>query len=266
MKISCVIPTCNRNDLLAEAIRSVLQQTRKPNEIIVVNNGSEDVVLPADMSGQVTVLTMMPFVGVAQARNFGAMNASGEFVAFLDDDDLWSKNYLENVEAAINRGAQIIISRLDKYVAGQISAFKQAHGKITLDRLLVYNPGITGSNTVIARELFFSLGGYDPKLPPSEDKSLILEAVRQNIAITTLPDNVSFVRFHNAGRLTNDAKMAEGIYQFVRKYGSIMNWYQRLLNWLKVYQHRYRSGKRLSFIPFVFCYIIFRLAKPWQRS
>jgi len=154
MKISCVIPTCNRNDLLTEAIRSVLQQTRKPDEIIVVNNGSGDVALPADINSQVTVLTMMPFAGVAQARNFGATNASGDFVAFLDDDDLWSKNYLENIETAINRGAQIIISRLDKYVDGQILAFKQAHGKITLDRLLVYNPGITGSNTVIARAVF----------------------------------------------------------------------------------------------------------------
>ena len=68
--ISCVIPTCDRNDLLIESLYSILNQTHKPNEIIIVNNGREELALPEPFAKVMAVHNIIPYAGVAQARNF----------------------------------------------------------------------------------------------------------------------------------------------------------------------------------------------------
>lgn len=254
MKISCIIPTYNRLELLEEAIRSILAQTFNPCEIIIVNNGREKLTLPDDLSKKVIVYNIVPEAGVSQARNFGACVATGDYLAFLDDDDLWSAAYLENVSQAIAKGAVCLISRLDMLIDGKIVPGKNAHGKITLDKLLVQNPGTGGPNTVISKKLFFAVGGYDPKLPTSEDKSLIIELIKRGEKITTLPDNQVIARYHKAtSRLSDDKNIAEGIYQFTKKYSSLMNKKQYFYNWYKIFYHRYKSGDVLAG---VFCFFL----------
>lgn len=261
MKISCIIPTCDRPDFLPITIRSVLKQTLKPDEILIINNGKGEVALPEDLAEKVIVHKIVPYAGVAQARNFGAFLAKGEYIAFIDDDDLWNENYLENAAQAIAEGADCIISRLDKMVKGEILPYKNAHGRVSIDYILVFNPGVTGTNLVIAKDAFFKAGGYNPKLPPSEDKTLILEALRTKMKIVTLPDNQAIIRVHDAVRLTDPAKIAEGIFQFTRKYKSLMNTRQYLLNLVKMYRHRYDAGDKKAFIPFIIIYLITRFIK-----
>jgi len=254
MKISCIIPTCDRPEFLIEAINSVLKQTLLPAEIIIVNNGRGPLNLPPQIAEEVKIHDIAPYVGAAQARNFGASVAIGDYLAFLDDDDLWSAAYLENVSQAIAKGAVCLISRLDMLIDGKIVPGKNAHGKITLDKLLVQNPGTGGPNTVISKKLFFAVGGYDPKLPTSEDKSLIIELIKRGEKITTLPDNQVIARYHKAtSRLSDDKNIAEGIYQFTKKYSSLMNKKQYFYNWYKIFYHRYKSGDVLAG---VFCFFL----------
>ena len=80
--ISCIIPTCDRNDLLIESLYSVMNQTHKPNEVIVVNNGGKEVVLPEHLEKMTEVHNIIPYAGVAQARNFGAILSSSDYLAF----------------------------------------------------------------------------------------------------------------------------------------------------------------------------------------
>ena len=174
--ISCVIPTCDRNDLLIESLYSILNQTHKPNEIIIVNNGREELVLPEPFAKVMVVHNIIPSAGVAQARNFGAILSSSNYLAFLDDDDLWPEDYLEKVsKTLVTSNAKCVISRMDKLENGKTSLLKNPLGQITINNILVRNPGCGGPNVVVNRQLFFESGGYDPKLPPSEDKALILE-------------------------------------------------------------------------------------------
>jgi len=114
MRISCIIPTCNRNDFLVEAINSVLDQSMPPDEILVINNGSDGVNLPDNILQKINVYDLVPFAGVSQARNFGASIAKSDYLAFLDDDDLWCNYYLEKASTAIKNGAECVVSRLDK--------------------------------------------------------------------------------------------------------------------------------------------------------
>ncbi|KKS26398.1 MAG: Glycosyltransferase involved in cell wall biogenesis [Parcubacteria group bacterium GW2011_GWC2_42_6] len=244
LKISCIIPAHDRNNLLLEAIGSVLSQSCQPEEIIIVNNGSAAVSLPDEIVSRVRVFDILPHAGVAQARNFGASVAQGDFLAFLDDDDLWNTDYLKNVSEAINDGAVCAISRLDKLKNKEISGFKNADNKITIKNILIFNPGLTGSNIVVAKNIFFAVGGFDPKLPPSEDKALILEILRADKKIVTLPDNQAIIRVHNMGRLTDGDKMISGIRQFMIKYKHLMNQQEYLFNLLKIYRYRRQQGEK----------------------
>ncbi len=95
MNISVIIPTYNRYKFLQRALESVYTQTYKPNEVIVIDDGSND-----ETS---TIKKLFPHIkyiyqknsGVSSARNLGIKNATNEWVAFLDSDDTWHNNKLQ---------------------------------------------------------------------------------------------------------------------------------------------------------------------------
>ena len=102
LQISVVIPTFNRSHLIGRAIESVLQQTKPPAEIILVDDGSTD-----DTQTQVAVFGsdvkyfFQQNSGASVARNLGVAKASSEWIAFLDSDDLWPEDYLARMSYAI---------------------------------------------------------------------------------------------------------------------------------------------------------------------
>lgn len=257
--ISCIIPTCDRPEFLPETLRSVFAQTHHPLEIIIVNNGKNPLELPPELTKGVRIYNIVPYAGAAQARNFGASLAAGEYLAFLDDDDLWPVDYLQKVAEACERGVKCVLGRIDALRGSQVSPFKNAAGCLTIPNLLDFNPGVTGSNLVIEKQTFFSARGFDPKLPPSEDKSLVLELLRQGISVEVLSDNAVLWRHHSNARLTNHDKMAEGIYQFVRKYGHLMTLHQKIKNWWKIYHYRWKAGRKSALVPLVILKLLGRI-------
>lgn len=95
-KISVIIPFYNRIPLLCEALRSVLAQTYKNIEVLLVNDGSTDDLSPLKLFKDPRVRTIFQnHQGVSAARNLGISLASGEYIAFLDSDDLWLPKKLE---------------------------------------------------------------------------------------------------------------------------------------------------------------------------
>jgi GT2 family glycosyltransferase len=101
--VSVVIPTYNRAHWLRQAIRSALQQSHRPLEILVVDDGSTDdtAALCAEMGPPVRHVAQA-HAGAAVARNRGLQEARGEYVAFLDSDDLWEPSKLE-IHLAVHR-------------------------------------------------------------------------------------------------------------------------------------------------------------------
>jgi len=96
MKVSVIIPTFNRFNLISRAIDSVLNQTIKPFEIIVVDDGSSDNTSTFIKRNYKSVkLIKQNNLGVSKARNVGIKNSSGDWIALLDSDDEWKKNKLE---------------------------------------------------------------------------------------------------------------------------------------------------------------------------
>jgi glycosyltransferase involved in cell wall biosynthesis len=257
--ISVVIPTLNtRKAYLDEALACVQGQSLQPWEVVIVNNGHGDVDLP-DTTLPVRVINTVYRAGAAQARNLGVSLAKTVYVAFLDDDDLWATDYLEGMVRRIKvEEPDCLIARLDQLVDGRILPFKNAHGLLKKDVILLRNPGITGSPVVVKKDAFLKAGGYNPKLPPSEDKALILEFLRQELHVVTVPECQAILRQHGkGGRLTESRNMAEGIYQFYRLYKEEMNLYQKAFNLFKIHKHRWESERSLvSFVVYVVLFFI----------
>src|SRR4051812_1301977 len=99
--VSVIIPTYNSAALLAQAIASVLAQSVLPAEIIVVDDGSTDATEQlVQCHGSRVKYVRQRNQGVSAARNRGVASASGEFIAFLDADDVWHPRKLELQMAA----------------------------------------------------------------------------------------------------------------------------------------------------------------------
>jgi glycosyltransferase involved in cell wall biosynthesis len=111
-RISVVIPTLNRPAMLEAAVQSILAQTYPAEEIIIVDDGSEDTIrgkvkAVERLNSLISVHHLLENAGVSAARNFGLEKASGDFVLFLDDDDLLHPEMLESALDCFARNPEI---------------------------------------------------------------------------------------------------------------------------------------------------------------
>ena len=225
--ISVVVPTLGtRPGLLDEALDTVFRQTLPPIEVLVVHNGVGHA-RPA-LPSSVRLIELPPGAGVACARNRGALEAVGEYVAFLDDDDLWDPAFLLEVSRSIELlEPDMVLGRLDLLESDIARPFMEATGLLDPDHVLVMNPGSTGSNTVVRRSSFLEIGGYDPLLPPAEDMGLLADFVLADMRIEVAARALAFLRHHDGDRLTRRDRVARSSEVFYRKYRSHMTWRQR---------------------------------------
>jgi glycosyltransferase involved in cell wall biosynthesis len=178
--VSVIIPTFNRSAYVMEAVASVLAQTRPPMELIVVDDGSEDdtlVALERFGTSSVRVLSQT-HSGVSAARNTGIRNASGEWLAFLDSDDLWKPRKLASQLHFLSTHPHLKICQTEEIWIrnGRHLNPSKCHQKPEgycferlLDRCLV-----SPSAVMIHRALFEEIGLFDESLPACEDYDLWL--------------------------------------------------------------------------------------------
>lgn len=178
--VSIIIPTHNRQSMLLEAMDSVSAQTVRDWELIVVDDGSTEPVgeAAAGHPARPRVLRHDRRLGPAAARNAGIRAARGEFVAFLDSDDLWLPTKLERFlgalegdrETGIYYGPMRPISADRAPVPGRT---KPCHrGRIT--EPLFQSSFVHVPTVVCRRQLLERAGGFDERLPVCEDYDLWL--------------------------------------------------------------------------------------------
>jgi glycosyltransferase involved in cell wall biosynthesis len=175
-KISVVIPAYNSEKTIKATIESVFNQSFSDFELIVINDGSQDSTL--EVISQINDPRIRVFsyenAGGNVSRNRGLKHSVGEFVSFLDADDLWTTDKLQAQLQALkdNLDAKVAYSWTDYINAdGEIfisGTHTTANGDV-YEKLLVHNFLENGSNPLIYREVLLELDGFDESLEASQD-------------------------------------------------------------------------------------------------
>lgn len=182
--VAVVIPCFNQAHYLAEAIESVLGQTRPPTELVVVDDGSED--NSYEVAGRYEAVRRMrqPNEGVAAARNAGWKATTAEYLVFLDADDRLLPEALEVGAAALERRPQVaFVSGFSRDVdgAGQViqglrqPLVSQDHYLRLLEDCFIWS----GSSIVYRRSALQGVGGFDEELFAADDYELYLRLARR---------------------------------------------------------------------------------------
>jgi hypothetical protein len=161
--VSAVIPAYNAAGFIERAIQSVLAQTRPVIEVLVVDDGSrDDTAAIAERCGAPVRVIRQANAGPSAARNHGARVAQGEWVAFLDADDAWRPEKLQQQAEYFDDSS---VGAVHCYVV-DVPPKYQYDGELTFDMLWQQNR-IGTSTTVVRRAAWEALGGFD------EDRELI---------------------------------------------------------------------------------------------
>ncbi len=226
-KTSVIIPYFHNDAYISQAIESIEKQTRAVREIIVVNDGPSESsrAFLAQFSNRITVVEHAENMGIAHARNTGVRNASGEYVAFIDADDLWfpekialQENCLDNEQAiaACHTGTAIFKYEL---VAEEYCLDKPEI--LTIKDCLI-DSHVVPSSLLIRREVFNSSGGFDPKIRV-EDYDFWFVLLSKGHAIHYL--NQPLIWFRRAGHGNESGKwqyIYYGRLQVLRKHWRVI--------------------------------------------
>ena len=202
-EVSCIVPVFNGERYLAETIESILAQTARPLEVVVVDDGSTDRTAELTESfGEPVRLVRQEHRGVSSARNLGVREARGELLAFLDADDLYlpRKTAQQLARFAARPELEMSAACTVNFWSPDLALDERDH-----------DPKMTTpwprhiSTWVIRRALFERIGNFDESMPLSQDVDWHLRAESGGVVCETLPDVLTRRRLHR-GNVTRHAR------------------------------------------------------------
>ncbi len=202
--ISVIIPVLNGDRYIKEAIESVFDQKYEPLEIIVVDDGSTDntAKIVKTLNGNIKYHYQQN-TGVATARNKGIELAYGDYVAFIDADDIWLKHKISSqlVLFAENKDIEIVQGYIKRFVSPGTTPPPHFAKNIDEQPVLSLSLG-TG---LFKKSVFDKIGLFDETLKFSEDIDWFLRAIEGGIIISVLEEMVYLYRLHESN-MTIDVK------------------------------------------------------------
>ncbi len=181
MRLSVYIPVWNRGNLVGEAIESCLAQTRLPDEILIIDDGSTDDTLQVVRKYQSTLIRVVERKrqGIPRTRNYAVENTKGDVILSLDSDDIMMPDCLELHERNFAKRPNLLVSYGDQIVVDHMG---ESIGCLEFDDWFDRDPLIKGqlilrnlfpnSCTAIKRAVFEQFGGYDSDYTRAQDYEL----------------------------------------------------------------------------------------------
>ena len=213
-RVSVMIPTHNRPEMLERALRSVLAQTYQDFEVVVVDDGSEVPVAPLVQrlgDPRVRVVRLDPNKGMGRARNVGIVATRGEWVAFLDDDDEWRPEKLSLQMARLDAD--------DDPKTAAVYCYCEQIGSRGISRVRPKEPLPEGdvfeglvknlhsrstSAYVIKRSVLIEVGNFDPDMPRADDIELWFRMSEAGHHFVAVQEPLVIKHEHGMGQVTRD--------------------------------------------------------------
>ena len=215
MNVSVVIPCFNRIKTLSRSIDSVVNQTYKPSEIIIVDDGSTDGTRDFIIKSYPNIkYFFQPKKGVSSARNKGIRESSSDWVAFLDSDDEWLPQKLEKQINQLGKHSEIFISHTNEiWIRNgvRVNQMKkhQKYGGYIFDKCLDICR-ISPSSVLIHKKVLKDVGVFDETLQVCEDYDLWLRITSKYSVL--FEKELLIVKY--GGHKDQLSKVKEGIEQF----------------------------------------------------
>lgn len=214
--VSVIIPTYGRADALGKAIESVLDQTYKNIEVVVVDDNeplskarsiTRDFMQKyVEMNDRVKYLELERNVGGGQARNAGIAASAGELITFLDDDDFYLPNKVERqVDVFLNTGCDICTCAMYALDKGKLAYYirTEPFGRHLSE--FVMNGSAFTPMIMVRRELISKVGGF-VNTPRFQDHLLMLRLLKENPKVEILNERLFVHVLHLGGRVSHSNK------------------------------------------------------------
>lgn len=156
MKVSVVIPTKNRCNLLVQCLQSVLSQNFKDFEVIVVNDGSTDAtadVVEGFEDGRIKYFELPDPKGIPIARNFGILQAKGEYIAIVDDDDIQLPNRFGEQVKRLDEGFDVVYGGWVCLTTGEKVNYTRKAKPFSLARLILIGKLCTHGGLMVRKSV-----------------------------------------------------------------------------------------------------------------
>lgn len=222
--VSVIIPCYNAESFIKETIDSVLKQTYPSIEIIVINDGSTDrtqkVLTYLDRNIPTLQVVHVQNGGVSKARNIGVEYSKGEYIGFLDADDLYlPDNILRKVKALENAENTLLVHSYERIFESKtktvIDIAKGQSGHVlntllSLEKTVIHSP----SSVLITKSLYQSIGGFDQNLSTSADWEFWVRAAKKT-PFSVIKEPLSMYRIHENQMHSNiDLMKRDMLYAF----------------------------------------------------
>jgi len=232
--VSVVIPCFNRADVIARAVASVLSQTYHNLEVIVVDDGSEDILelketLDAFGDERISLIQQPHNQGGAVARNVGVTRSRGEFIAFLDSDDEWLPDKLEKqlsmADATQDRliySASTVITVQGKEERRSRMPLRGIEVDERIGDYLFLNRGFLPTPAMLLPRWLALQVPFNGTLPRHQDYDFLLRLEQSGCEFVMCPDELVVVHWedlHQTGRGLN----AEGSLDFLANYKQFLS-------------------------------------------
>lgn len=212
--VSVIIPAYKVAPFIGETLSSVFAQTFKDFEVIVINDGSPDTLLfekEIESFRAGIIYLKQSNKGAGAARNTGLTVAKGEFVAFLDGDDIWLPEFLSEQLRLIRSDGGYDLVYADAINFSQAGtapttnmALNPSHGDVTFKKLLCGDCNVVTSSVVARREPIIHIGCFDERFVNSQDFDLWLRLLKDAKAKITYQRKVLVRRRIYLGSLASD--------------------------------------------------------------
>ncbi|BAQ61473.1 glycosyltransferase [Geminocystis sp. NIES-3708] len=212
--ISVIIPAFNAEKYLKDAIESVIKQNYQPLEIILIDDGSTDNTAKIAKSFQNIKYIYQENSGPAIARNNGIKIAGGDYIAFLDQDDLWTPNKLSLQINYLKDHSDI------SYVLGQQKIFLESGIEkpkwLKQEYLETITPAYLLSALLTRKSIFNQIGYFDSSYKHGNDSDWLLKTIDARLSMYIIPEIVLLKRIHDANQSHNIEEMKSDVLSFLR--------------------------------------------------